>query len=957
MAPAHVRRARAGIEGSTPIDAVRFQADLLAAVEEAIVATDPDGAVMYWNGAAEHLFGWSPAEAIGSTLTHLVSAEAPAPDPAEPGNESETVPTCLFRGQSWSGDIAVRHRDGRRFPVTVTRTPVTNGYGDVTAIISVLVDVTEQRAVEEDRRQLAAIVGGSGDAIFGTTIDGEVTSWNRAAEQLFGFTAEDMIGQPIAKIAPADRAGEQQRMRLRLGAGGPHERLETTRRRKDGSEVEVLITASTATDEAGRVMGLSVIAHDITERRAEQLALEASELRLAEAQRIAHLGNFEVDLRSNEVIWSAEYNRILGLEPDQVPTVGLVTSMVHADDAHIVGRAWRSVTLEGTPFDLLCRIIRPDTVVCWVRMRGVPELDAGVVVRVVGTMADETERVKAHRVRRAAEKRYEIGFEQAAIGTLIADIDGWPIRVNPATCSLLGRPAHLLTGRPMDAYSHPDEVPLAEAALARVASGQDIYEDERRYLRPDGSVVWASAHVTLVRDESGEAQYFLVQLQDITERKQMQQVLAHQALHDSLTGLPNRVLLIERLVHGLAGSRRRRSAVGVMFLDVDHFKRVNDSLGHTFGDDLLRHAAGQIEEAIRPGDSVARLGGDEFVVVCDDVNALETEQIAERVLAALSRPCRIGDEELIITASVGIAVSDTDATAESLLRDSDSAMYRAKERGRGRIELFDAALRDTVERRLATAASLHRALERDEFVLHFQPVVDLSTGRMVSAEALLRWQHPERGSINPAEFIPVAEETGLIVPMGSWVLEQACGQLVEWQQSDPSMSIAVNLSVRQLVTNDIVGFVADLLDRYGIQPSTLCLELTESVFMGEVDVLARTLTDLKALGVGLAIDDFGTGYSSLSRLKRFPFDAVKVDQTFVSGLGTDQHDTALVAAILAMADALELETTAEGVETRSQLVRLAELNCQRAQGFYLARPMPAPAMTRLVTDAHRWMVR
>ncbi len=474
---------------------------------------------MYWNGAAEHLFGWSPAEATGSTLIYLVSAEAPSPDPAEPGDGPETVTACLFRGLSWSGDITVRHRGGRRFPVNVTRTPVTDGHGNVTAIISVFVDVTEQRAVEEDRRQLAAIVGGSGDAIFGTTLDGEVTSWNRAAEQLFGFTAEDMIGRPIAQIAPADRAGEQEQMRLRLGAGGPHERLETTRRRKDGSQVEVLITASTATDETGRVMGLSVIAHDITERRAEQRALEASELRLAEAQRIAHLGNFEIDLRSNEVVWSAEYNRILGLEPDRVPTVesGRLDGPCRRRP-HCRAGVEGSSPVDGTAFDLLCRIIRPDTVRVlgaypWASPNWTPARSSGWS----GRWPTRPSGVEAHRVSRAAEKRYEIGFEQAAIGTLIADIDGLADPGEPGRM-FLPRAAGPPPDRPADGrlFAPRGGAAGTEAALARVASGQDIYEDERRYVRPDGSVVWASVHVTLVRDESGEAQYFLVQLQDIT---------------------------------------------------------------------------------------------------------------------------------------------------------------------------------------------------------------------------------------------------------------------------------------------------------------------------------------------------------------------------------------------------------------------------------------------------------
>jgi diguanylate cyclase (GGDEF)-like protein/PAS domain S-box-containing protein len=813
------------------------------------------------------------------------------------------------------------------------------------------------KTAEEERRRLSAIVDGSGDAILGVALGGEVTSWNAAAARLFGYTAKEIIGRPISLLAPEDRTGEQLAVRARLLAGGPAERLVTTRRRKDGSLVDVFITASPATDEAGNVVGQSVIAQDITEPLRAQRALEESERRLAEAQRIAHLGSFEIDLLSGQSTWSEEHYRILGLDPALEPSSALFASMVHPDDRAPLHEAWARATENGIPFDFVLRIVRADAEERWCHARAIAEVAAdGTVVKMTGTLLDDSERVLAEGVRQAAETRFEIGFEQAAIGAAIADLDGIPIRANPALCSLFGRPEHLLVGRQWGEYTHPGEVPLWKATQSRVAAGHDTFEDERRYVRPDGTVVWASCHVTLVRDESRQPQYFFAQLQDITARKQMEEDLAHQALHDSLTGLPNRVLLTDRLVQGLARSRRRGSRLGVMFLDLDHFKVINDSLGHTAGDDLLRLTAERITATIRPGDTVARFGGDEFIIVCDDVTALQTEVIAQRVLDALRQPCLIGNEQMNPTASLGIAVADGDATAESLLRDSDAAMYRAKERGRGRVELFDEVLRSKGERRLATASELRWALERAEFTVHYQPIVDLSTGGMVSAEALLRWEHPDRGMVGPDEFIPLAEETGLIVPIGAWVLERAAQQLAYWQRCEPTISVAVNLSVRQMLAPDIAALVEDVLKRTGVRPAGLCLELTESVFMEDVEYFGRTLASLKNMGVRLALDDFGTGYSALSYLKRFPFDAVKVDRAFVDGLGTDPHDSALVAAIVAMADALDLEVTAEGVETAEQLAHLKKLHCRRAQGYYLDRPMPAAAITRLVAASHRWPV-
>jgi diguanylate cyclase (GGDEF)-like protein/PAS domain S-box-containing protein len=937
-------------ERKTAEEAMRFQAELLSAVGQAIIATDPSGVVVYWNRAAEDLYGWASGEARGRSLSGLIFSR-------ETTEQAGAILEGLHQGRCWSGEFWVTHRHGRRFPVFVTNTPIFEADGRLSAVIGASVDITESQAAEEARRQLAAIVEGSGDAIFGLTPGGVVASWNAAAERLFGFTAQEIVGHPVSILSPADKAAEQVQIRDRLNAGGPHERLETTQRCKDGRIVEVVLTVSKTTDEAGRVMGLSMIAHDITERRQAQSALETSRAQLAEAQRTAHLGSFEFDLRSGQLTWSDEYHRILGVDLDRAPTTDLFATLVHPDDLDAVKRVWADVTGTGAPFDYSCRIIRSDSEERWVRTRAVSERDDdGHVVKVVGTLMDETEQVDAERVRKAAETQFEIGFERSAIGTVIADATGSPIRVNAAVCALMGRPAELLIRRHMGEYTHPDEVPLAQVVRARVAAGHDTYHDERRYVRPDGSVVWASSYVTLVRGERGEAQYFFVQLEDITDRKMMEQRLAHQVLHDSLTSLPNRTLLTERLAHGLAGSRRRGAKIGVMFLDIDRFKVVNDSLGHTCGDDVLRHAADQIAGAIRPGDTVARFGGDEFVVVCDDVTTLETEQIAERVMAALSVPCRIGDQDLTISVSLGLAVADETSTSESLLRDSDAAMYRAKERGGGRVELFDDVLRSKTEKCSATASAMRRALERHEFVVYYQPVVDLSTGAMVSAEALLRWQHPDRGLVNPDDFIPLAEETGLIVPIGAWVLAEACGQLAEWQRVDPSMSVAVNLSVRQLLAPDVVDLVAGVLQRTAVRPSDLCLELTESVFMGDADYFTKTLDSLKTLGVRLSLDDFGTGYSSLSYLKRFPFDAVKVDRSFIDGLGTDPHDSALVAAVVALAQALDLEVIAEGVETEDQLANLKKLDCRRAQGFLLDRPMTASALMTLVAEDHRWPV-
>jgi diguanylate cyclase (GGDEF)-like protein len=434
------------------------------------------------------------------------------------------------------------------------------------------------------------------------------------------------------------------------------------------------------------------------------------------------------------------------------------------------------------------------------------------------------------------------------------------------------------------------------------------------------------------------------------ERKRAEVALAHQALHDALTGLPNRALFIDRLKLALARSERRRAAVAVLFLDLDRFKLINDSLGHEAGDRVLVDVGTRLEEALRPGDTVARFGGDEFTALCEDVPSERAVlMIAERMTEAVGMPFALGNGdgdggETFLTASIGIAMAEgpaADGVAESLVRDADAAMYRAKERGKSRVELFDERLRERAVKRLSIESALHRALERQELVVHYQPQIDLRSGRVVSWEALVRWEHPERGLLAPADFIPVAEETGLIVVLGTWVLEEACRQAERWTSlpgavADPTMG--VNLSARQLSQPDLLDVVARAVSGAGIEPSRLCLEVTESVVIEDAGDAAETLGALREMGVKLAIDDFGSGYSALSSLKRFSVDVLKVDRAFVAGLGRDSTDGPIMAAIIDLTHALGLRAVGEGVERADQLAVLRALGCDIGQGFYFGRP-------------------
>ncbi|MCU1595168.1 MAG: diguanylate cyclase/phosphodiesterase with sensor(s) [Frankiales bacterium] len=499
----------------------------------------------------------------------------------------------------------------------------------------------------------------------------------------------------------------------------------------------------------------------------------------------------------------------------------------------------------------------------------------------------------------------------------------------------------------------PEDREHVMAVHQRSLATLEPFEMEERVTWPNGQVRTLSSWGEIVTDGAGTPTRMVGICWDITERKLMEEQLVREALHDRLTGLPNRALLVDRLTHSLGAITRHSRPMGVMFIDVDRFKVINDSLGHDVGDEVLVEVARRLTAEIAPGDTVARFGGDEFVVLCQELaHAGHALSIAERLQNAVSSPITVNGSELVVTVSTGIALtSGTDDAPSSLLRDADAAMYRAKQSGRARSVVFADEMRDEAMGRLDTEMQLRRAITEEQLRLHYQPLIDLRTGHLVGFEALVRWLHPTRGLVPPAEFIPIAEETGLVVPLGEWVLAEACRQLALWKARYPAHSglvMAVNLSGVQIVQPDVVARVADILTASGLDPACVALEITESVLMRDAEETMEVLRGLQGLGVRLHVDDFGTGFSSLSYLKRFPVDALKIDRSFVDGVGTDPEDGAIVQAILALASSLGMDTVAEGVETAGQLQALQELGCATAQGFLYSRPLPADELVSVL---------
>jgi diguanylate cyclase (GGDEF)-like protein len=449
-------------------------------------------------------------------------------------------------------------------------------------------------------------------------------------------------------------------------------------------------------------------------------------------------------------------------------------------------------------------------------------------------------------------------------------------------------------------------------------------------------------------------------MQDITDRKRAEEKLVHDAFHDALTGLPNRVLFMDHLTQSVQRAKRRKHCpFAVLFLDFDRFKLINDSLGHMVGDQLLIAIAGRLKAIVRPGDIVARLGGDEFTILLEDLNTPdEAIFVAKRLLSNLAEPFRLPAREVFITASVGVALSTAGyERADDVLRDADTAMYQAKSLGKARYEVFDKTMHANASELLQIETDLWRALERKELTLDYQPIVSLHTGRIAGFEALLRWLHPRRGKVSPLEFISVAEETGLIVPIGQWVLNQACRQTREWQElypQEPPLHVSVNLSAKQFMQPDLIEQVSLALESSGLNPASLKVELTESMVMQNVELATQMLKQLHALGVEISLDDFGTGYSSLSQLHRFPISTLKVDRSFVSSMTANQEHLEIIRTIMALARNLEMEVIAEGVETQEQAAVLRAMDCEYGQGYYFSRALNAKrAATLLSADSVR----
>jgi diguanylate cyclase (GGDEF)-like protein/PAS domain S-box-containing protein len=947
---------------------------LLAPLTDVVLAVDAAECITYASPSLDALLGYAPDDVVGRPLAALLDGESLAPE-------------VLAQAQREAGvRIQARHRSGEPRDVVVRAHAPDLAVGDDVTVV--LRDAADRRPIFDALRQRLAFedlltrlaatllrrpaheVSASVDAALSEvgefvrvdrawlyqlsddrgTIElsnhwaapgvvskapevpvvaqQEISEWlivMRQREEVYCTGVSDLPAGMRAGLDVLEPAGTASVLAVPVA---------------DGPRLIGFLGFSTARDQRVWSDDAVSVLHTLAGLVAQAVARADAEERLGLAFDHAPLGMALHGADGRHLQVNAAYAELVGRSVDEIVGRRGVFLVADEDQGALVDTYARMAegVLDRAVVEL--RLDRPDGRLGWVRVHiaAVRARDRSLRYT-VSHVEDVTERHLREAELRSSEERYRTLVENSPSVVMRFGPDLKAVYVSPALEQIAGLTPDHVVNRGAELFTLGEEGPRWEQALRTVFDTGRRLEREWE-LSVNGRRYWFQSRAVPEFRGDGTVEHVLVMNTDITAVKRSEAELAHQALHDPLTGLANRTLLRDHLEGALARTRRRPATLAVLFLDLDRFKLVNDSLGHDAGDHLLVEVAARLSHLVRDGDTVARLGGDEFVILVEDLHSPdEPVHLATRIREAFHRPVTIGGNEVFTSASIGIAVARRGSDADGLLRDADAAMYLAKARGRDRYELFDEGLRSEATEKLQMENTLRRSLEMGGLHVHYQPEVDLATGRAVGMEALARWEHPTLGLLDAGVFIGLAEETGLIVDVGTWVLHEACQRAGTWrhERADHPMTMRVNLSARQLVQPDLVEVVVGALERASLPPSSLCLEITETALMDDPDLALKVLSDLHALGVHLAIDDFGTGYSSLAYLKRFPVDVLKIDRSFVDGLGVEPEDTAIVTAIISLARALGLTVVAEGVETPRQLDELRRLDCDHAQGFLFSR--------------------
>jgi diguanylate cyclase (GGDEF)-like protein/PAS domain S-box-containing protein len=818
-------------------------------------------------------------------------------------------------------------------------------YGSRPLLLTSFTDVTErfdaEASLTSSNQFLNSLIQSAPLAVYSLDLEGRLTSWNAQAQAIYGWHAIEVLGRRPPTVPPA-RQAEFEAIVADAAAGRGLQGAELERVRRDGNRVLIRATTAVIHDTVGHPQGCVVFAHDITHEKELESQYQMMLHRSFDGFWVRDADGFVLDVND-------AYCRLVGRAREEV--IG------HHVSEFVQNEVWSVATLPrmpSTPFESHHRTKGGESIPVEASLNYVAEHGG----RFYGFFRDMRERKAAQARLEASENRLRSLMARSSDALTVLDADMCFALVSPPVEAMLGYQPHELLGTRVLDQVHPDDAGDVGTIYRRVlAEPGSVQRAEYRFRHKSG--VWRNMETIFTNAMTDPAIGGVISnARDITLRRRAEEKARSLAMYDSLTGLPNRVLLADHTRQTIARAERAGRMVGFMFLDIDRFKNINDSLGHAVGDEVLKGLTDRLRHAVREGDVVARLGGDEFVIVLPDVKSPRAcSKVAEKIIASASEPFASGGHELYVSTSIGISLYPEDgADPEALLKHADTAMYQAKEAGRNCFRFFSAEMTRAAEARLFIENDLRRALKADELVLYFQPQFDVGREdgrRLTGLEALVRWRHPERGLLGPSEFIPVAEETGLIVPVGEWVLRNACRQAADWKRTGLSVpGMVVNVSTVQLHQTDLVGAIRDVLAQTGLAAADLELEITESAFMHQEEHSLATLNELHRMGVGLTIDDFGTGYSSLAYLKRMPVDKLKIDRVFVRDITSNGDDDAIVRATIALARSLGLRALAEGVENERQLAKLLQHGCREVQGFYFGHPLTAMEAAALIAHPH-----
>lgn len=903
-----------------------------------------NGRFKQWNSSLETALGYTTEEIEKLTAFDTIAEE-------EREGVQRTLTRAFADGTAKAESVLIS-KDGTRIQCLLTGVRlVVNG---APCILGIAVDLRKLRQAEESVLRLASIVECSEDAIIGKDADGVITSWNRAAEKMYGYTTVEAVGRNVSFLVPAEKQAETSAILERAKTGLSIECLETQRITKTGSMLDVSVSISPIKDATGRVTGASTIARDISlrKRAEQQLNLQSAALHAAANAIVItdYKGTIVWVNRAFTALTGYTEKEVLGKNP-RVLKSGKQPEAYYAQLWSTIssGKVWQGELInqrkDGTTYT------EEMTITPVTRDTGNPANRYFIAIK-----QDITQRKRAEESLLFKTALLEAQAETTIDGILVVDESDHIILANKQFGAQFGIPDELLMAQD-DQIVLVHVVSKVESPDAFVEKVRHLYshreEKSRDEFRLKNGKIFDRYSAPLV-DSKGGYRGRIWYFRDITERKLAEERVQFLAYYDALTGLPNRTLLKDRLSKALARARRHQGKVALLFLDLDQFKNINDSLGHAVGDLFLQGVAERLKKWGREQDTVARIGGDEFLLVLTDVKDIPDAAVAaERLMDTMTPSFVVQDRSISVGCSLGISIfPDHGADPETLIMHADSAMYCAKDSGRNNFTFFTENMNTQAAERLTLESSLRLALDKNQLFLMYQPQMEIATGRIVGLEALLRWQHPELGLVPPDKFIRIAENSGMILPIGEWVLTTACRQAKKWQvEGLPAVSVAVNVSAVQIRQKGFCELVRKILHETGLAPQYLELELTESLLLANADLVLSVVQELAAIGLKLAIDDFGTGYSSFSYLKQFRASKLKIDRSLITEVAVKADDAAITAAIISMAKSLNLKVIAEGVEDEAQMSFLRSHQCDEIQGYYFSKPLTAEDAARKLRGA------